>query len=137
MVHTVNLTLQTDAVPFHETQDEYGFLVRLVFPVNPQVTVLAWLAVGAPSQQAVTRHTRKGTGNETAVCLTFRQSVTVGIPFELQVKFFYRVCLVTYGQLHRITVIHRSGLFPFKQGSKPVHNLISNLGDTNRRLPFP
>ena len=97
LVHTVSLTLQTDAVPFHETQDEFGFLVRFVFPVNPQVTVLAWLAVGAPSQQAVTRHTSKDTGNETAVCLTFRQSVTVGIPFELQVKFFYRVCLVAYG----------------------------------------
>ena len=61
LVHTVNLTLQTDTVPFHETQDEYGFLVRLVFLVNPQVTVLAWLALGAPSQQAVTRHTPKGT----------------------------------------------------------------------------
>ena len=85
MGYTVNLALQADAVPFHKAQGKCRLLVRLVLLINPYFAVLTGVAVCGPSQQFVTRHTGKGTGDESAVCLTFRQPVTVCIPLELQV----------------------------------------------------
>ena len=103
--YTVNLALQTDAVPIHKAQGKCRLLVGLLLLVDPYFAVFMGVAVCGPSQQLVTRHTDKGTGNESAVCLTFRQSVTVCIPLELQVELFNAVCLMADGQPHHVAVI--------------------------------
>ena len=64
----------------------------------------------------------RGTGDESAVGFTFRQSVTVCIPLELQVEFFNAVCLMADGQPHHVAVIRHWGFFVFEQWSEPVHD---------------